>query len=356
MKCSLRVLVLGDSRSMHLARFVPELERQGCTALLASVESGSTPHTQLASKFGSILPSYLGAVAPLRKLIDQWKPDLINPHFISGYGFLASTAAAHRSLPIVSHLWGSDILIVPHKSPLHRWKVAKALRASRHLIADSSYLLAAAEQISPCNAGSVIPWGLERSFFDLYREMTGQSQPVRVIMNRPHEPVYDTLTAARALRQSIASGIIQLSVPARGRMLSAFQSQMNGLPESHLHYYDIPNRHEFLTFVAAHDIYLSASVSDSSPASMIEALGLGLQVIVADIPGVREWSSQSRASLFIAGDENSLLSSLIRLIENRYLWETNAAINRAAVAAGGIFEDNIAATIALFRAACGKSA
>ncbi len=48
---------------------------------------------------------------------------------------------------------------------------------------------------------------------------------------------------------------------------------------------------EMVTHFQASDVYISASHSDGSSVSLLQAMACGLPVIVSDIPGNREWVS-----------------------------------------------------------------
>lgn len=344
----LRILVLGDSRSFHLERLLPELSRQGCQVRLASVERGDVPHESLGA--GKLrLPGYLQAVGPLKKLIHHFQPDLINPHFVSGYGFLAARAATGMAaLPIVAHGWGSDLLIVPHTSPLHRWKVRHALQRTAVLITDSDYLARAAGSLHPHLQTRVIPWGLERSAFKQPAKGRPENTPTRIIMNRPLEPLYDPITAVSAALPLLASGRARLSLPARGSQSVQVRQLLRPF-EHAVNWYDRLAREPFLRLVADHDIYLSASMSDSSPASLLEALGLGLQAVVADIPGISELAACASVERFAVGDIPSATSAIERVMAHQDRWNQLSNQNRAQIGQTAIFEENVAATIDIFR-------
>ena len=60
----------------------------------------------------------------------------------------------------------------------------------------------------------------------------------------------------------------------------------------------------------AADLYLSASHSDGSSVSLMEALGCGLPVLVSDIPGNREWVTDGEQGwLFPDGDDAAAVAA-----------------------------------------------
>ena len=65
-------------------------------------------------------------------------------------------------------------------------------------------------------------------------------------------------------------------------------------------------------YYGASDLYLSASHSDGSSVSLMEALASGLPVLVSDIPGNREWISEGEQGWLFPDGEASILADRIR--------------------------------------------
>lgn len=348
MNRALRVLVLADARSFHTIRYVRELRRQGCCVLPASLERGPMPHVRMR-KMGPIgaLHYYL-ARGQVRGIIRKFQPDLINAHFATGYGWLAHGAVSKHSPPIVLHLWGSDILQVPNKSFFHRAKARQALGSARLVIGDSAYLIEEATKISTVRESQVIYWGLEREYLALADATREFAQPLRIIMPRHHEPVYNNEFALGALRPMIKAGIVSLTVPSWGSLVERFKQQAEELGVTEIQYYDRLHRDQFMRLLSQHDVYLSAASSDSSPASLIEACGLGLAPVCADIPGVREWLGGDNGFAFESGNEESLRHAVARILESTDNLAGLRARNHERVKREAVFENNVADTITAF--------
>lgn len=346
---ALKVLLLADAVAFHTERFAHQLKLQGCDVLTASLEPGEMEHHPLRSRGPIKALHYLTSVPQLRRLIKQFEPDVINPHFASGYGFTAALARQKSSLPIVLNLWGSDVLIVPHKSVLHKWKTRYALRAADHVIGDSNYLFAAAESIAELKASSVIPWGIEREFLSMHRTDYRFQKPLRIIVPRTHAPVYNNEFIVHALQPLLTDGRVRLTFPSFGVDARKFRDLISAMPGDTVHLYDRKPRDQFLRFVSEHDVYLSASRSDSSPASLIEAIALGLFPIAADIPGVKEWLTDENGRLYPQDDRQALRSIIDELIAQKDDFVAVRRANLDRVRKDAIFEDNVAAQIEIMR-------
>lgn len=344
-KKKIKVLLLADSNSFHTARFAQALKKQNCRVLPVSLEKGSICFFQL-KRIGPINSlHYLLAVFQLRTIINRFRPDIINPHFASGYGFIAALAAHNRKIPIILNLWGSDILIVPDKSFLHKLKTAYALKRASYVIGDSQYLINAADKISPLQQTSLIPWGIEREFFSLHKKNYAFHKPLKVIVPRHQEDVYNNLFIVKALAPLIDEGKIELTFPAFGSRLDYFRKQSQAIVNNKINFYRKLPRQEFLLFMTEHDIYLSASLSDSSPVSLIEAMALGLLPVAAEIDGVKEWLTAESGFTFKQNDEIDLRNLFSRIISDNNSYDEMRRCNYKRVMDRAVFEDNVSKQI-----------
>lgn len=353
-KRKLHILVLADSRSFHTERYVRALRVQGCKVFLASLESGSMHHYTLKRRGFLKQLHYIMAATEVRTLIRRLAPDVVNPHFASGYGYTATLAGSN--VPIVTNLWGSDILLVPEKSTFHRRKTMHALSHADCVVGDSQYLLDQARAMAPLRQEKIIPWGIERRLLRYRRPDLRLHRPLRIIVPRPHEKVYNNLFLVQALAPLINLGLVEIVFPEAGSLSGHFRLHARSLIGDRLRIYKRLPRSKFMAFMAQHDIYLSGALSDSSPASLIEAMGLGLLPVVADIPGVREWVAPTNGYLFEqfnAGALYSLVAGLADGDDPKVEWRR---ANAERVEEQAIFENNIATMIDVMEAVVARKA
>ncbi len=345
----LRIMLLGDARSFHLERYLSELKRQNCEVLFLSLESGYVPHVLLKSMGPIKFLHYYLSVSELKSKIREFAPDVVDAHYVSGYGHLAARALKQSAVPLVVQMWGSDILIVPKKSWLHKRKVELALSECDIAIGDSDYLICEACKIKRPKLTANIQFGVEEQFLKLHKQSYELKKPLRVIVPRPHEPVYDNSFILNSLAQLLKDKLIFISFPNFGSRLEDFKRQLECLNCSNVELYDKKERAEFLSFMSEHDVYLSAAKSDSSPVSLIEAMAVGLIPIAADIPGVREWLSNENGFLFARNDKNSLNKILSGICSAQNNYDEIRISNLLKVKERAMFEINVAERIAIMK-------
>lgn len=344
---SLKILMLADAESFHTERFKQAVLDQGYDIKLASLETGPLVDYPLQKVGFFAKLYYILSVKQISEILHEFNPDIISAHYASGYGFVASLLPGNT--PVALSLWGSDIFIVPHKSILHHRKTVKALEGASLIFADSTFLLSSAKELKPDIKGEVIPWGIEKKYIPLCRQDYHLPEKPRVIVPRMHKPVYNNLFIVEALADLITSDKIDITFPNFGPDTQQFKRASSKLVGDRIHYYDKLPRNKLMPFLSEHDIYLSASKSDSSPVSLIEAMGLGLIPVVADIPGVREWLSASNSLLFSLDSKDSLEIAVETILSGKVEIKRIRDENHQRILSEAIFEDNISRHLELMQ-------
>ena len=346
----MKILLLADGRSAHTMRYQSELIKFGLDVVLASLERGPTVDIRLKKKSISNSLNYFFVNHEIKSLVRKWNPDVVNPHFASGYGFSTAVSRVWKRKPVVLHCLGSDILISPKKSVAHRKKVVYALSKADCIFADSNYL---AEEIGKLYSSAritVVPWGVEAEIAVLYSQRAERKwdgrRKLKIFVPRPLSPIYNNRFIIDSLKDLINDGAISLTFPDRGEDRYNFKKLVTAnFPEGRIRFYEFQDRKSYIEFLKDFDVYLSASLSDSSPASLIEAMAAGLFPVVADIPGVREWVDDSNSLLFDPRQGESLLEAINRLRQGRMDFDRILQGNHERVMKSALFSRNIEKTI-----------
>ncbi len=225
----LRILLLAKSSSFHTERFTAELRRQGCRVLVASLERGHLHHFHLKPRGPHRIFHYVLAPLEIRRLIARFRPDVINAHYAAGYGFSAALANFRKRTPIVLNLWGGDILLAPKKSFLHKMKPALALRSADCVIGDSQCLVSAAEKLAPIQSKRVIPWGIERRYLLHHKRSYTLQNPLKVIVPRTQEALYNNLFIVESLASLLRAGMMEITFTNFGSLSGEFRRQAQAL-------------------------------------------------------------------------------------------------------------------------------
>src|SRR5205814_4806645 len=96
------------------------------------------------------------------------------------------------------------------------------------------------------------------------------------------------------------------------------------------------------------DVYLSASRSDSTSVTLLEAMAAGAIPVVSDIDGNREWVGEGEgARMFAPGDAAGVACAIEQVFADRAWSERARARNRRVVAERAVWSENMRAIEAL---------
>ncbi len=280
----------------------------------------------------------------LKHLLREIQPDVLHAGPIQTVAFLGALSGFR---PLVSMSWGSDLLKDSGCSVAYRGITRYTLSRSTVLVGDCQAVREKAASFGfPAERTYTFPWGIDLQRFtpaeganpvdcpnaseptgaagtaaDLeaaqaFRARLGWQDAFVVLSLRSWEPVYGVDGLLRGFARAAAGGsealrLLLLGGGSQARLVHQI-IQENGLQErvylgGQVNQADLPKMYR------AADLYVSASHSDGSSVSLMEALGCGLPVLVTDIPGNREWITAGQQGwLFPDGDDQAVADGILR--------------------------------------------
>lgn len=229
----------------------------------------------------------------LRGLLGRLKPDLVHAGPIQRCALPISLLGFR---PLVSMSWGSDLLADARRGA-GKAAAAFTLGRSAVLIADCQAVRQAAIAMGMRKDRIVVfPWGVDLDHFrrigpSRLRGDLGWEEAFVLLSTRAWEPIYGVDLVAegfcRAARSDPRLRLLMLGGGSLEDMLHRKFDQEGVADRVHMAgQIDFDRLPEFYN---AADLYLSASHTDGSSVSLLEAMACGLPALVSDIPGNREW-------------------------------------------------------------------
>ena len=369
----MRIATLANGSVVHTRRWVEHFRARGHEVRLFTLEPawdgahGAAGAHRGAGEPGVVrlpaapLPGVLRyplAVPRLQRELRRFAPDLVDAHFVPNYGLMGALSG-RRPLSIAA--WGSDLLL----STGHPWRLARA----RFALARAALVLCDAENLAVAarRAGAdparvrAFPWGVDRALF--------HPAPARerglLLSTRMHEDVYDLPTviegAARVLE---AHPDAQLVLAGDGsRRVALERLAASRLPRARHRFVGRLGPEELAGWLARAEVYVSASHSDSTSQSLLEAMAAGALPVVSDIEGHREWVGPGDgrdagdrrapvgiAGLFPPGDAGALANAIERALTDAAWAERARVRNAEVIAVRGDWHTNLARIEACFEA------
>jgi glycosyltransferase involved in cell wall biosynthesis len=335
MKFSKRVLYFSRNFSTHDFRFLTALAETEYDVYFLQLEN------QKSNLSVDVLPSKIKVLPPLnknqeftflnipgnaidlRKIIKQITPDIIHAGPIQSCGFLAALAGFS---PLVTMSWGSDILVDSDRNIFLKWITKYTLKKTAILIGDCEAVKNKAIQFNFSENRIVLfPWGIDLQLFypgdnAKLRTKLGWQDKFVIISVRSWEKIYGVDVVARGFAEALKSKpdlrLILLGNGSQEDLIkSIFDESKIG---DRVFFGGVIDQKELPGYYRASDLYISASYSDGSSVSLMEALACGIPVLVSDIPGNKEWIDQDNNGwMFKTGDSESLAQCILSIYNNK---------------------------------------
>ncbi len=341
----MKIALLSDGGNVHTRRWSAYFADQGDELLLLTLQEPSgmpVPSLRLGPRIPPQMLAYSLSVPAARSALNRFAPDLVNAHFVPNYGWMASLLGRR---PWVMSTWGSDVLVNPRRSPFHRWRARRVLRAADLLTSDAAMLTRAIQELAGPDLDVITaPMGIDRALHD-----TGDPASPRdcvILHNRNLEAVYDVHTVLRGFL-----GFSQLFPDWRLRLAGegSQRAELERLAASlslgdKVLFLGRLGREELMEELRRATIYLSASLSDSTSVSLLEAMSLGAYPVLSDIPANREWiPGRPHGEYFMPGRSQALTRALLEAIALPKEARLDAtAANRREITEKAIWEENMA--------------
>lgn len=267
--------------------------------------------------FGGKLGYYLNAPI-LNKLLKKNKHDLINCHYVSGYGTLARLANIQ---PLVAAVFGSDIYKYPYKSKSNMRRVIKNLDAAKVITSTSHVMAEALKKFYTTKRHIYItPFGVNLNRFkplDLKKDSTvfnfGIVKKLEDIYGIQH-----LIEAFAIVLNKIGDknrNKVFLSVYGTGSKENVYKSLVKEL--------GIDDRVKFYGFIRNElvpeafnnmDVACFPSESESFGVAVVEAMACGIPVITSDAAGFTEVVEDLKCGYIVPKkDINALADKMIKM-------------------------------------------
>lgn len=287
--------------------------------------------------------SFFRRILHFREVVGRERPDVIHAGWIQTSGLLAALSGFR---PYVLMPWGSDIIHYAQTSWRNRLISRYAISNAAMITCDSAYEkgLVVSQFHYPEHRVVVIPWDVDLQQLEEARGNSNGGRDDRpegqvvLLMNRIFRSEYDVRTFLECLPQVIARcPDVRVLLLGDGPQRSELEQLAQGLEIiSHIRWEGYVDWETVIRSLASADIYVSTSRMDGSSSSLLEAMAMGLPVVVADIPGNREWIEEGMNGWLVpAGDVKGFAAAIVRLIEDgrkrREMGEANrkTILNRA---------------------------
>lgn len=360
----MKIAFVSAAQSSHTVKWVNALARKGHTVRLYSLPNHENTlkniddTVQIVYLKKSGFAGYFLNAGQLRREISEFRPDVVNAHYASGYGTLARLARVH---PLLLSVWGSDVYDFPLKSPIHKKMVADNLKAADALASTSQVM---ADQVRRVFGEKrtiwITPFGVDCTLFSPQpAERAGFCVGTVKALEDKYGISYLIRAFADFQKQIPAKEKASLVIYGKGSKQAELQSLIDslGLSAQASLCGAVPNT-EVPRVINGIDVFCLPSVlnSESFGVSAVEAMACEVPVIASSVDGFTETVEDGVTGFLVpCRDSAEMTQRLLQLYRDPQLRRRMGLAGRERVLHLFDFEKNVEQMEQVYRTTIAES-
>jgi len=318
----MKVLILAPSKSIHTHKWALFYKDKGIDVKVVtffdhfSAENAKEIDTITLPKLLPGKLSYISSVFALKKIIKQFKPDILHAHYVSSYGFIGALA---NFKPYYVSVWGRDVFQFPQQGSLNR-KMVEFTLSKADVVCSTSHIMAKETNKYTDKKIFVTPFGVDMTKFKPIVNIKANDQ-ITVGTVKALEDKYgigDLIHAFAAIHTKHKNS--QLLIVGGGKQKDEYVQLTHDLNIAEVSTFTgrVPND-KVPEYINKMDVFGVPSTEDSESfgVAAVEAMACGVPVVVSNVGGLPEVVLEGKTGYVIPKENPKELAFAIQsLIEN----------------------------------------
>lgn len=355
----MKILILSDANNPHTIKWVKALCSKNIEVILFSlsplthkefknieklqiIDNCFQVTTQDNSEGKLYKIMYLKSLLKLKKIIRNFKPDILHAHYASSYGLLGALSGFH---PFIISVWGSDVFSFPNKSIFHRKILEFNLQKADKILSTSHIMVKEIQKYTNKDI-EVTPFGIDLNIFKPMKvDSLFDENDVVIGTVKTLEEKYGIeylIKAFKLLEIKYPEFPLKLLIVGGGslennlkRLVKKLNIENKTVFTGKVSFSEVPKYHNMLS------VFVSVSDSESFGVAVIEASACEKPVVVSDVGGLPEVVENGVTGLIVPKQdpkktaeaiEKLILCKSLRIIMGKegrervkqfYNWENN---------------------------------
>lgn len=330
----MRILLLSDVGNAHTQKWAKGLSSAGIEVFIFGLSEfdktiyQNHPHISayslsISAEFaksgeGRLAKlKYLKALPELKRVIKEFKPDIMHAHYASSYGLLGSMSGFH---PFILSVWGSDVFDFPNKGFPQKVILKRNLEAADVILSTSEVMKAETLKFTDKDI-LVTPFGVNtREFAPIRNEKEDLEKPIVIGTVKTLEEKYGITYLIQAFAKLVHAHPklpLELLIVGKGKLKDQLEKEAELL--------GIRDKVTFKGWVPTEEVYLyhnkldvavypSVLDSESFGVSAIESSACEVPVVVSKVGGLAEVVLEGVTGLMVKKEDVTSLFEAIKTL------------------------------------------
>lgn len=327
----MKLLFLSAANSIHTVRWVNSLVEKNIEVYLVSLKNHFEDDRNPISKkvkiiylpINGIKGYYLNYIF-LKNLIKKLTPDIVNAHYLSGYGTLARLVNFQNTLV---NVWGSDIYDFPQKNIINKKIIQKNILKIKYIASTSNVMANEIKKyLKKEKQIKITPFGIDTKVFVPGGRNESNDSSNEIVIG-----IVKTLREKYGIEYLIrAFGIlIKSNKNKKLRLVIYGEGELKNYLEGLCRELEISNFVEFKGYISNElvakalttlDIFVVPSIYESFGVSAVEAMSCEIPVVASDADGFTEVIENEITGFIVPQkNEEELAKKIQKLIDDKNL-------------------------------------
>lgn len=303
----MKVLLLSDAYSIHTIKWAKSLNKCNIEVGIFSlniIENDNSYENEKnisvfyyadnniksrKSSFSKL--SYLRSIPYLKKVVEDFKPDIVHAHYASSYGLLGALLDFH---PYIVSVWGSDVFDFPNITFLHKLALKYNLSKADRILSTSNVMAIETKKYTNKDV-EVTPFGIDlEKFKPLEVDSVFSKDDIVIGTIKTLEEKYGIEYLIRAfaiVKQRHQELPLKLLIVGDGSLRNKLEELAINLGIAEDAIFTGKIKHDLVPKYAnmlSVSVSVSVSNSESFGVAIIEASACGIPVVVSNVGGLPE--------------------------------------------------------------------
>lgn len=309
----MRILLLANANSIHTIKLAKSFASRKIDVCIFSFSDNKNDDfnefeniTVKAINFSEksannnfIKVMYLTTLKKLRKVITDFKPDVLHAHYASSYGFIGALSGFK---PFVVSVWGSDVFLFPKKSLVHK-KILKYSFKKADLLMSTSKVMAIEAKKYTAKKFVITPFGIDTNVF---KPSQKNEEEIIVGTIKSLEDVYgiDKLIKAFDIVKKRNPDLrLKLLIVGKGSKEKKIKKLVKDLKlDDYVEFAGKIKNEQVPKYLNKLSVFVALSNSESFGVAVIEASACEVPVVVSNVGGLPEVVENNKTGFIVDKD------------------------------------------------------